>query len=624
MRDRITRRDFLNGVAYWAAGGAAAYAAGAARALADDYPPALTGFRGSRFEDLRTAHAVRDGAQYASARYPVDESVEYVVIGAGISGLSAAYFLEARAPGARVLILDNHDDFGGHARRNEFNVDGRLLIGYGGSETIQAPNASWTPTSRKLLSDLGVQLSRFEQAFDWRLYPGLGMSFGQLFRREVFGVDRLVTGDPQRPLPTDIPAELHRGRPIMEFAADCPLSYAQRQRLIDLYSATRNLFPGTSIQEKRRLLSKISYAEFLTSYWDIDATLLQMFRGRTLDLFALPAELVSASDCADDGFPGFQGLGLEPSDENLEPYIYHFPDGNASIARLLVRRLIPAVAPGHSMDDIVTAPFDYGRLDEPRSPVRLRLSSTAVKLENAGPHVDVVYVTGERVRRVRCRHAIYAGYESMLPHICAELPKPQTALLAANVKMPLVYVTVALRNWRPWVRAGVHSIGNPTGFYSSMKLDYPVSLGAYRFSASPDEPILMHLVHVPQPPTPIADCRASLRAARTILYSRPFADFEAALRDETTRALGAAGFDAERDIAAITVNRWGHGYAFDSNPVSDPHAPPDLITASRRPVGRISIAGSDAAWNAIAHSAIDEGHRAAAEALRTPRAAARA
>jgi spermidine dehydrogenase len=148
-----------------------------------------------------------------------------------------------------------------------------------------------------------------------------------------------------------------------------------------------------------------------------------------------------------------------------------------------------------------------------------------------------------------------------------------------------------------------------------MKLDYPVSLGRYRCAHNPDEPIVLHLVHIPQPPQPLPDRPATLRAARQVLYGRPFSDFETALRGELGRALGAGGFDAERDISAITVNRWGHGYAYDLDKLSDPTRGEEFAAASRARLGRISVAGSDAAWSAYAHAAIDEAYRASREVL---------
>jgi spermidine dehydrogenase len=618
MGDGITRRDFIDGVAccLLAGSGIAPMRTGAFAAA--NYPPALTGMRGSRDVDFAAAHAVRDGKTYRLQDYPIDQEVDCAVIGAGIGGLSAAFFVHREQPQARLLILDNHDDFGGHARRNEFQVDGRFLIGYGGSESIQSPRMLWSPTALRLLSDLGVRLERFETAMDSQLYPGLGMSSAVFFAREQYGVDKLVTGDPQRTLPSDIPAQLHHGRSVADFAAACPLSDRQRQSLVALFTDGRNLLAGKNRQQKIELLSSISYEDYLKRYWGLERAVVQMYAGRTYDWFALPASLVSAAYAADNGYPGFQGVGLGTDKEKQvesQPYIYHFPDGNASIARLLVRKLIPRAASGTSMEDIVTADFDYDQLDRAESPVRLRLSSTVVQMQSSDAGVDLLYQTSGQVRRVRARNAIHAGYLSMLPYICNDLPTPQRSLASRAIRAPLVYVTVAVRNWRPWAKLGVHLVNNPTGFYSVAKLDYPVSLGQYRFARTPDEPILLHLSHIPHPLRSPTNRREALLAARRDLYVRPFRDFEAAVRDELTRIVGPGGFDAERDIAGITVNRWGHGYAYEPSPLSDPDLRDKELARSRSPIGRISLAGSDTAWSAYAHAAIDEAHRAAAEVV---------
>jgi spermidine dehydrogenase len=203
----------------------------------------------------------------------------------------------------------------------------------------------------------------------------------------------------------------------------------------------------------------------------------------------------------------------------------------------------------------------------------------------------------------------------MLPYVCKDLSARQRSLLSKAIRAPLVYVNVAMRNWRPWAKLGTHLINNPTGFYSYLKLDYPVSLGRYRFARTPDEPILVHLTHIPRFAPDPTDRREALRDARRELYVRPFHDFETALREELTRILGPGGFNADQDIAGITVNRWGHGYAYDPNPLSDPKSSGGEAKAARAPVGRISLAGSDAAWDAYAHAAIDEAHRAAAEVV---------
>lgn len=617
MPGAITRRQFIDGMACALLAGCATAGrsgAGAPPAAGAGYPPGLTGWRGSREADYATAHALRDGRRFDGAALPVDEEVDAVVVGAGIAGLASAVFLRQALPGARLLILDNHDDFGGHARRNEFQVDGRLLIGYGGSESIQSPRSLWSPVALGMLEQLGVRLARFESAIDTPLYPGLGMSSAVFFRREDFGRDALVTGDPQRSLPSDIPPALQRGRPVAEFAALCPLSDDQRRSLVALFEEPRDVLAGVPQDGRAQALATISYRDFLVRLWGLDPAVARIFTDRMYDFFAIPGSLIPALGAASNGYPGFQGLGpLREDGSEYEPYIHHFPDGNASLARLMVRQLIPEAAAGSTMEDIVSARFDYGRLDLPGQPARLRLSSTVVQMSNGAGTVDIVYERGGALRKVRCRDAIFAGYLSMLPYVLADAPAPQRALMSQAVRAPLIYVNVALRRWDAWVKTGAHLINNPLGFYKLAKLDYPVSLGSYRFARSPGEPIVAHLSHIPHPLRDPVDRVAALKAARYDAYKRPFSDYEAALRDELGRMLGAGGFDADRDIAAITVNRWGHGYAYEPTPLTDPDATDEQIQAARAPVGRISIAGTDTARTAYAHAAIDEAHRAAAE-----------
>src|SRR5262245_21195563 len=191
----ITRRDFLNGTALTIAAGltpAAQLAAQPAR-----YPPALMGLRGQHEGSFETAHALAlEHGRFADIeRMPAEERYDLVVVGGGSSGLAAAWFYR-RAAGseARILILDNHVDFGGHAKRNEFAVDGRRLIGYGGSQSIDGPNTQWSDIAKGLIRDLGVDVTRFETAFERRLYSSLGLSRGLFLPSESFGRDALVSG----------------------------------------------------------------------------------------------------------------------------------------------------------------------------------------------------------------------------------------------------------------------------------------------------------------------------------------------------------------------------------------------------------------------------------------------
>jgi spermidine dehydrogenase len=617
MTEGVTRREFIDGVACAIVAGSTLSAPGRAQVPDAPYPPSRTGFAGSRAADYQVAHGVRDGRRYDLGKEPVAEHYDLVVIGAGIGGLATAHYVRKARPSARILILDNHDEFGGHARRNEFNVDGRFLLGYGGSESMEGPKTRWSSVARECVTSLGVNIERFDTAFNVKLYPGLGLSSGLFFPREIFGADKLVTGDPVRSLPSDVPANLHNGRPAAAFIADWPVDDAQKARLLALFTDTSDVLAGKSVPQKMDLLMTTSYHDYLVRYFGLDDRSLAMFDGRTLDLFAFKAVAVPSMYAWACQYPGFQGLGLKMPKEGVfegEPYIQHFPDGNASLARLFVRELVPGVAPGHSMEDIVSAKFDYGKLDAPGNNVRLRLSSTAVALANNPAGVDVLYAQGEKLTRISANHAVYAGYSAMLQYICPELDPAQRKAVSDQVRAPLVYVNVAIRNWRSWVNRGIHYVNNPAGFYTSLKLDYPVSLGDYRCPTRPEEPMIVHMIHVPWLDAPIKDLRSNLRAARAILYARTFAEFESHARDELTRILGPGGFDADRDIAAITVNRWGHGYAYDANPIFD-----DMSQAAREksasiaPVGRIHFAGTDAAWMAYAHFAIDSAHRAARE-----------
>ena len=258
-------------------------------------------------------------------------------------------------------MLDNCDDFGGHAKRNEFTHDQRLIIGYGGSQSLQSPKTLYSDVAKGLLRDLGVDIGRFETAFDRGLYPSLGLSRAVFFAREAFGRDALVPGDTLGLPEGDSVRERGDRRPPDAFVAAVPISDAGKAQLVALYDGSRDRLAGRSIDEKLKVLKTTSYRDYLIRHCGCGDEVANCFQGRTLDFFGLGCDAVAAADVRDFGYPGFAGLGLPVVDnpERSEPYIYHFPDGNASLARLLVRSLLPAVAPGNTMDDIVLAPFDY-------------------------------------------------------------------------------------------------------------------------------------------------------------------------------------------------------------------------------------------------------------------------
>src|ERR1700675_2415344 len=189
MDRAITRRDFLNGVAVGVGGTLAGRAFGAETLLAaaalDDfapekaanyYPPALTGMRGNHDGTFTFAHRLRDGESWDSegVAAKTGETYDLVVVGGGISGLAAAYFYRKNAGrDARILILDNHDDFGGHAKRNEFRAGNRMVLSYGGTQSLESPG-KYSDVAKSLIRELGVRTEPFFKAYDQKLYSTMG------------------------------------------------------------------------------------------------------------------------------------------------------------------------------------------------------------------------------------------------------------------------------------------------------------------------------------------------------------------------------------------------------------------------------------------------------------------
>jgi spermidine dehydrogenase len=627
MGREITRRDFLNGVSIavgsslvatnptWLEAFGVPQSPFAPEKDPGYYPPAKTGMRGAHDGSWEVAHSLRDGKQWPD--YIDDgEAYDLVIVGAGISGLAAAYFYRKFAgQQSKILLLDNHDDFGGHAKRNEFQSGKRTLLGYGGTQSIEAPG-NYSKVSMGLLKELGIDVQRFFKYYDQQLFNSMHLKEAVFFDKETFGTDRLVTQNGLHYFGVDF---------TLENVSQIPIAEAGRKDLLRLQHANVDYMPELTPEEKRAKLIKTSYKDFLLQYVKVHPDVVKVFQTSTHDLYAVGIDAVSANDCAREGFPGFKGMTLpkvhEENPEQDEPYIFHFPDGNASIARMLVRSLVPGILPGHTMEDIVTARANYAQLDDASSPIRIRLNSTAVNVKHIGEsenakEVEITYVRGGQARRVRGSNCILACYNMIIPYLCPEMSDKQKEALAYCVKMPLVYTNVQISNWKVFQKLGISGIYAPGAYFSNVTLDFPVSMGDYHFPSSPDESCLIHLLRTPCKPG--ADCKDQYRAGRWQLVSTTFATFERHVRDELGRMLSPGGFDPARDIQAITVNRWPHGYAYEYNELFEPLDRPESerpCVIGRQPFGRIKIANSDADGHAYTNTAIDQGYRAVREVV---------
>ncbi len=650
----ITRRDFLSGTSIAIGGsliashfpdamGAPGSVDASVQVEAGYYPPTRTGLRGSHPGSFEVAHLLRDGERFDDAQ-DTGEEYDLVVIGGGLSGLAAAFFFQNGAGSdARILIVENHDDFGGHAKRNEFHIDGRVLIDLGGTEYIEAP-WQYPESAKSLLKDLGVDLSLAQDVYKPDRYTALGLRGGVFFDKKTFGSDSLVAGAPgkanseQQSAYVTLPAELENGigdpEAVSAFLERSPLSERARAEVLQLFCGGRDYLAGKSTEEKLATLRSTSYLAFLTDIVGASPEVIRFFWMWRASYMGNGTDLTPAIEAFQYGLPGAVGLGLEaeaqPDPESRKHSYredFHFPDGNASIARLLVRRMIPGVAPGNSMHDIVSARFDYSRLDRENSAVRLRLNATAVQVRHLGDpatarQVEITYVQGGRARRVRARNCVMACHHAIVSHLCPELPADQRLALRRTIRMPLVSTNVLVRNWRAFEKLGIFAAYCPGSYFSDVRLTYPLQFADYTSPRTPGEPITIHMYRVPLPGgQPAAD---QFRAGRHELLATTFETFERNIREQLAAMLSGGGFDALRDIEAITVNRWPHGYAvgydYEKARMSYFDAPwPDdrkIWLTGRQKFGRIAIANSDAAAMAMTESAIEQAYRATQELLR--------
>ena len=591
----MDRRDFLNSTLL-ASGSALLGGATPLALLAETDWTGFSGIgdyarsNGNTHQVMTAGHSIRDHV-FEGKRPEITETgetLDCVVVGGGISGLSAALFFARRHPGETCLLLDNHPIFGGEAKRNEFAIDGQRLMVHQGSA------ACFPPLRGDFLAgfydSVGIDFNQFQYQ-QWRgpdkapdiqtaPYavggPTSGFYFGKKF------------GHPEGVWVRDPWAKQLAGAPIPEKA---------KAELLGMHESDRRPFSAHRFQPKE-------HGDAASRHLD-SVTLEQ----HLMDTYGLGRETVRTYLSPISG--GGSGLGAdalsaycEYAADVLLPWNYKqgaqmFPGGNTGVARHILKQLIPsALSGGTSMPEICRAAVQFSALDQAGSSTRIRLSSTAISLQHVGSPeraeaVEVIYEKGGKLYRVRARAVILAGGSWTSKHIVRDLPPVCRAAYSQFHRAPCLMANVALRNWRFLHRLGLTECQWFEGIGNSMTIRKVATLGFDSNAISPDLPTVVTLkILFSKPGLPIEE--QTVRG-RTELLTTSFQAYENLIRDQFTSMFGSSGFDANRDIAGIILNRWGHAY-LSPQPgfffgTDGELGPGD--TLRKNPYGRIAFANSD-------------------------------
>ena len=616
MQRAITRRDFVQGAAVAAgaalqagalgssglANASAAVSAGAQRMTIADYPPVKTGMRGSHPGAYEIAHALaRDGAKFPEPK-STEEHYDLIVVGAGISGLAAAHYYQKRfGADSKILLLENHDDFGGHAKRNEFHQSGEMVLSMGGTHNLEW--WSFSKTVNAFMQEHGVDCKGMRKQMEFAYGRDAPNSPAMWFDETTYGVNRLVTN-------FNLSAKL-----TTEDIDKIPISDAGRDSLKRFYDSAPSLEDWTEA-EAEDLLSSISYPDFLRQYGGLTEDAVQLFDKEEHGSWGLEMRAISAAEAMWEGYPGAHLFGEDWSEDSFGYPVAMWPDGNASLVRLMVAKLVPQSAPNATAENVAMTQFDYSTLDRENANVRLRLNSTVIGVDNIDQGVSVTYASSEgELKQVSARHSVLACYHSIIPHLCPAMSDKQKAALKYQVKVPMILTNVLLRNSQALDKLGVDAVSCPGRLHARLFLFKGLNTGGYKRSDTADEAVSLVFWGSVSPPEDAVDIRSQLRGSRQKLLELSFEDFEREVRTVLDGLLGPAGFDVAEDILAITVNRWPHGYAYEYMQLWDPEwesgeAPHEI---ARQPFGSITIANADAGASAYTHVAIDQAYRAVAD-----------
>lgn len=629
----ITRRDFLNGVALTigAVGIGGLSACGesdtpsakksettttkATTKITSEptYPPAKTGMRGNHDGSFEVAHEL----SWKKTKYDLSTATdkgEYdlVVVGAGISGLTSAYAFKKHNPNAKILILDNHDDFGGHAKRNEFIFDGGMRLSYGGSESFDSPKANFNQDILDLMKDLDIDYKKFDEFYDQKFNERHQLKAGTFFNKATFGQSKVILHDLKK----------GKSEQLKEVLTNAPLSDEDKDTLFEFIENPKDYLGDMPKNEREDFLIQTSYDKFLKEYAKANTNMMNVLQDICLEYWGFGIDHLSTYDAIGEGYPATANLGVEVEEYHNEPYIYHFPDGNASVARLLVKALIPNVSTStdydkmSAMEAIVLDKFNYDNLDKEDNLVQLRLNATCVSAKNTDGKVEVGYSLGGQLYKITAKHAIMAGNHRLMPYLVPEMDDDKKEAFDQNVKVPLIYTKILVKNWQAFKTLGTHNLYAPKSPYVLVMLDYPVSMGNYQFPENSNEPMIVHMVKIPVPYGTGKGLKEACQMGRREVFGKSFSALEKEAVDELAEIFALADETLEDNILAVTINRWSHGYSYEENALYDDEDEAEVIQQKvQQAIGNIHFANSDAQWEPYMHGAINQGLRAVKEVL---------
>jgi spermidine dehydrogenase len=609
MNEPISRRDFLNGTLVAGAGLVLGGQVPGTSSPADDWNGygGIGDYRrsnGNTYEVMTAGHAMRDGAFERSVASAVDtgEMYDLVAVGGGLSGLAAAVFFQ-KGKGGRCLVLDNHPIFGGEAKRNEFLVDGQVVVAHQASAIFLVPEKGGyidrvydlIGMDRSVLEyqrwrspapEMPLSQSPYEEPKNYGFY--FGPQFGQ--RPGVWVINPWGRKLDGAPLSDAVKAELMRWRTVDD-------------------SGPRPQTEGDAIS---RQLDAITLEEHLMARHHISR--------ETVRSFLSPVE-GGGYGLGPDVLSAYCAYAIEteyPGDGDAALGDQMFPDGNTAFARLMVKTLVPdAFAGPRTVEAVWRNRVRFAALDRAGQATRIRLNATAVRVEHEGDpasasHVAVTYAKGGRLFRVRARAVLMAGGSWTTKHVVRDLPASHREAYAQFYRSPCLMANVAVRNWRFLYKIGMSGCRwfEGLGNYLSVRKMATVGAPGEGRGFGPDSPTVLTIkVLFAQPGLPIGEQGSRGRAQ---LLATSFAQYERAFREQLGDMFAAGGFDPRRDIAGIILNRWGHAYV---NPqpgfffgVGGKPAPRDVLRD--RPHGRIAFANTDLAGAMDHRNSIREADRA--------------